>query len=103
MDPELVDSYYLEHDAGTNNTMYICMPDIPVRPDMREKMAETHSNLNYMTRCMIYQLGLLKRLYQVYHWSYIFTADYPVVNHIYHMVTLVISITGALGEFRPSS
>ena len=102
MDPQLADLYYLEHYAGTNNTMYTCTPDIPVRQDLRKKMAETLSNNNYMIRCMVYQLGLLKRLYQVHHWSYIFTADYPVMSRIYHMVIVVISITGIFGEFRPS-
>ena len=102
MDADLVDSYYLEHYGDTNDTKYICTPYIPVRPDLRKKMAETLSSVNYMIRCNIYQLRFLKRLYQVHHWSYVFTADYPVVSHIYNIVIVLIGITGLLGEFHPS-
>ena len=57
-DSDLADQYYLEHYA--NNTMYICTPHIPMRPDMRSKYAQTFPDRYYMFRCDIYQLGYLK-------------------------------------------
>ena len=33
-DAELADEYYLEHYADTNNTMYMCTPQIPMRQDL---------------------------------------------------------------------
>ena len=99
-DFDLADQYYLEHYADTNDTMYICTPRIPVRPDLRRKYAETHPNRYNMVRCDVYQLGYFKRLYQMYHWSYIFSADYPFVALIYDIVIAIISIVGIFGELE---
>ena len=99
-DSELADQYYLEHYADTNNTMYICTPKIPVRPDLRRKYAETHPNKYSMVMCYFYQLGYFKRLYQKYHWSYVFSSEFPVLGHVYHIVVVLICITGTFGEFR---
>ena len=101
-DAELTDDYYLEHYADTNNTMYICSPRIPMRPDLRRKYAETHPNTYSMVMCGSYQLGYLKRFYQQRHSSYIFGADYPIQNRIYLIVTAIITITGVFGEYRQS-
>ena len=102
MDPELADSHYMKYYADTNNTMYLCTPRIPVKPDLRKKYAETHPDRYSMARCHIYQLGYLKLLYKVYHRSFIFSADYPLSWRIYHIVIIIISITAIFVEFHLS-
>ena len=64
MDSELGDEYYMKYYADTNDTMYMCTPYIPVRPDMRRKYAQTHPHIYSMVGCIIYQLGYLEKLYK---------------------------------------
>ena len=97
-DAELADQYYLEHYADTNKTVYICTPYVLVSPVMRAKYIQTHPYRYTNLRCGVFQLGYIKRLHQKRHWSFYFSAEYPVVNRIYDMVRLAISITGILGE-----
>ena len=51
-----------------------------------------------MLVCGSYELGSLKRLYQPRHWSYIFSADYPIQERIYLVAVAVIALTGIFGE-----
>ena len=39
--------HYMKYYADTNDTMYMCTPYIPVRPDMRRKYANSPSYLLY--------------------------------------------------------
>ena len=64
MDPDLADAFYMQYVAGTNYTMAICTPYIPVRSDMRRRYVQTHSYTYSMLSCYIYQPGFLKRLYE---------------------------------------
>ena len=72
-----------------------------MKADLRRKIAEGHPHKQSMVDCVVYHLGLLKRLFQRYHWSYIFSSDYPVLGRIYQIVTYAIFIVGIFGEFRP--
>ena len=97
-DPDLADAYYLQHYAHTNNTMYICTPRFPVRPDMRRKDVQTHRNPYSMVTCIIYQLGLLENLYKR-GFSTVVLAFSPVfLGYIYVGLLALICITGILGE-----
>ena len=95
-DPELADTYFIEHYAHTNNTMYICTPQYPVRPDMRRKYAQTHPNPYSMVACIIYHLGLLDNLYKEGFSTVVFSPVF--LGYIYVGLLAVICITGILGE-----
>ena len=98
MDAELADEYYTKHYARTNNTMVICTPHIPMKPDLRTKKAQTFSARNLMVGCNIYQLGFLKSLYERRHWSYIFSANLPLETRIYVIATTAVVIIA--GSFK---
>ena len=100
MDPELADVFYMKYVDGTNYTMPICTPHIPVRPEMRKKYAQMYPDRYSMTICytVSYQPGFLKLLYQRSHWKYIFSADYPVDLRLYMVASVVVAIIGVFGE-----
>ena len=99
MDPELADTYYLEHHAGSNNTVYICTPYIPVRPDLQRKYVEMFPNTYSMVLCWVHELGSLKRLYQQGR----FMSEVHKDQKIFLLVVAIVTFTGVCGEYSWSS
>ena len=93
MDPELADAYYMNHYTNSNDTMYICTPYIPMRPDMHKIFEQLYPDRHSMVRCSIYQLGLLKRLSQRRQWSYL-----SAEQRLFTVATAVVVITGIFVE-----
>ena len=100
MDSELGDEYYMKYYANTNDTMYMCTPYIPVRPDMRRKYAQTHPHIYSMVGCIIYQLGYLERLYKVRN---IFSTHGSVQDQIFLPIAAAVIIFGVFGEYSTIS
>ena len=94
MDPDLADAYYLEHYSDTNNTVYVCTPNIPVTPHLRRRFVELFPNKYSMVMCFVYKLGSIKRLYQQ-------SIPINVRNdqRIFILVAAVITFIGVGGEY----
>ena len=100
MDSELGDEYYMKYYADTNDTMYMCTPYIPVRPDMRRKYAQTHPHIYSMVGCIIYQLGYLEKLYKVRN---IFSTHGSVQDQIFLPIAAAVIVCGGFGEYSTIS
>ena len=98
-DPDLADAYYLEYYANSNETLVICTPHIPVRPDLRRKMIEFHNNIYSMLRCDVHKLGYYKSLHKQRSWSFTVSSNFPLENRIYLIIAYLTSVTGIFGEY----
>ena len=100
VDPELADLHYMKYYANTNNTMYLCSPYFPMRPDMRRKYAQMYPDRDSMVKCYVVQPGFLKHNYQFGHWSYIFSPYIPVEWRVTVLTAVLICFIGLFGEYH---
>ena len=100
MDPELADAYFLKHFAYINYTVYICIPHIPVRPDMRRKYVQRFPDRYSMVRCYVYELGFVEHVFKQTYWSYIFSDYFPLHQRIIMLTQTVVAMIGVFGELK---
>ena len=100
VDSELVDSHYMKYYANTNNTMYLCSPYFPVRPDMLRKYAQMYPDRHSMAKCYVVQPGFLKHYYRFGHWTYIFSPYFPVEWRVTVLTAVLICFIGLFGEYH---
>ena len=94
-DAELADALYMTYFVGTNYTMHMCTPRVPIRPDMHRKLMRRHPGTYSMVSCITYELGYLEKLYKQRN---IFSSHASVQDQIYLPVAAVVLICGVFGE-----
>ena len=95
-DIELTQSHYLEHYANTNSSMFLCTPNVPMRPDTFRDWPE---NYNASLECFNYYLGVLEVKYGESNWNYIWTHETLGLSLAFAAAVLIF-LTGIIGEYH---
>ena len=88
-DLELAKKHYFEHYANTNKTMFLCSPDVPMRPDVYFNLTEDDQFLGWCFH--ILEDGFLEGT-----WSYIWKTNRLGLSLVVS-AAMVIIVTGLAG------
>ena len=93
-DIELTQEHYLKYYAHTNESMLLCTPYIPMRPDVFEAWTKRSNSLVW---CYNYYLGLLEKLYGRGNFKYIWNSG-SLGLYLAVSAAILIILSGVIGK-----
>ena len=94
-DIKLTQEHYLKYYADTNQSMLLCTPYIPMRPDIYRALIEQGYSL---LSCVYYHLGLLETIYGQGNFKYIWNSG-NLELYLAVSAAIVIILSGLIGKF----